>query len=186
MRCDEMQKALQVLERIVNQNREDDIYTDFRYWEDNSDKFKDAGQGSLLPLWRFTSDRTKQKHITSIAWHPTYPDLFAVAYGSYDFSRQTEGIVYCFSLKNTSYPEYMFNVECGACVWTGIHNTMRFYVLVLMMDRCQCMMYDCRVNHQYSRVLFRRGNIPTQCGKYIGKRRMCPRVSIFSLYLQMA
>ncbi len=41
-----------------------------RYWEDDSDQFKD-GKGSLLPLWRFTSDRTKQKHITFIAWHPT-------------------------------------------------------------------------------------------------------------------
>eukprot|EP00750_Incisomonas_marina_P014327 INCI17638.3.p1 GENE.INCI17638.3~~INCI17638.3.p1 ORF type:complete len:516 (-),score=96.30 INCI17638.3:2122-3669(-) len=126
LRSGEMLSALHVLERIVNQNREDDIYQDFKYWEDDSDRFKEAGEGSLLPLWRFTSDRTKHTHVTCISWHPTYHDLFAVAYGSYDFTRQSEGLVYCYSLKNTSYPQFMFQLECGAmCLdWHPQHHAL--------------------------------------------------------------
>jgi dynein intermediate chain 1 len=31
-----------------------------------------------------------------------YTDLFAVGYGSYDFTKQTSGLICCFTLKNTS------------------------------------------------------------------------------------
>lgn len=107
-----MSNALKILERMVNQNAEDDIFQDFKYWEDNSDAHRN-GEGSLLPLWRFSTERTKRKQVTTLCWNPAYPDLFAVAYGSYDFMRQGSGIVCCFSLKNTSHPEYMFSTESG-------------------------------------------------------------------------
>ena len=62
-----MGRALKIVERMVNQNREDEIYQDFKYWEDLSDQYRD-GEGSLLPLWRFASDRTKHKHVTCLQW----------------------------------------------------------------------------------------------------------------------
>lgn len=107
-----MSNALKILERMVNQNAEDEIFQDFKYWEDASDEFR-HGEGSLLPLWRFSTDKTKRKHVTALCWNPVYPDLFAVAYGSYDFMHQGSGMVYCFSLKNTSHPEYLFSTETG-------------------------------------------------------------------------
>jgi dynein intermediate chain 1 len=107
-----MGASLKVLERMVNQNAEDEIFQDFKYWEDQSDQFRE-GEGSLLPLWRFSTDRTKRKQVTSLAWNPAFPDLFAVGYGSYDFMRQGSGLICCFSLKNTSHPEYTFSTECG-------------------------------------------------------------------------
>jgi dynein intermediate chain 1 len=107
-----MSNALKILERMVNQNKEDDVFQDFKYWEDQSDEFRN-GEGSLLPLWRFRTDRTDRKHVTALCWNPAYPDLFAVAYGSYDFLRQGSGMVYCFSLKNTSHPEYLFSTDSG-------------------------------------------------------------------------
>ena len=107
-----MSNALKILERMVNQNAEDEIFQDFKYWEDASDLYRN-GEGSLLPLWRFSTERTKRKQVTTLCWNPTYPDMFAVAYGSYDFMRQGSGIVCCFSLKNTSHPEYMFSTESG-------------------------------------------------------------------------
>jgi dynein intermediate chain 1 len=107
-----MSNALKILERMVNQNAEDEIFQDFKYWEDASDFFRN-GEGSLLPLWRFSTERTKRKQVTTLCWNPSYPDLFAVAYGSYDFMRQGSGMVCCFSLKNTSHPEYMFSTESG-------------------------------------------------------------------------
>ena len=107
-----MAYSLKLMERLVNQNAEDEIYQDFKYWEDASDQYRE-GQGSLLPLWRFSTDRTKRKQVTALCWNPQYSDLFAVGYGSYDFLRQGSGKICCFSLKNTSYPEYMFSAESG-------------------------------------------------------------------------
>jgi len=107
-----MNSALKILERMVNQNAEDEVFQDFKYWEDASDFYRN-GEGSLLPLWRFNTERTKRKQVTSLCWNPNYPDLFAVGYGSYDFMRQGSGMVCCFSLKNTSHPEYMFSTESG-------------------------------------------------------------------------
>ena len=107
-----MGRSLKILERMVNQNEEDEIFQDFKYWEDQSDQFRD-GEGSLLPLWRFSTERTKRKQVTSVCWNPEYPDLFAVGYGSYDFMRQGSGMLCCFSLKNTAHPEYSFSTESG-------------------------------------------------------------------------
>ena len=55
-----MGKSLKIMERMVNQNAEDEIFQDFKYWEDASDQFRE-GEGSLLPLWRFSSERAKKK-----------------------------------------------------------------------------------------------------------------------------
>ena len=107
-----MSNALKILERMVNQNAEDEIFQDFKFWEDQSDLYRN-GEGSLLPLWRFSTEKTKRKQVTSLCWNPAYPDLFAVAYGSYDFMRQGAGMVCCFSLKNTSHPEYIFSTDSG-------------------------------------------------------------------------
>lgn len=108
-----MGAALKILERMVSQNGEDEIFNDFKFWEDASDSFRE-GEGSLLPLWRFHTDRSKRKQVTALSWNPKYSDLFAVGFGSYDFTRQGSGMVCCFSLKNTSHPVYTFTLESGA------------------------------------------------------------------------
>lgn len=41
--------------------------TDFRYWDDASDEYKD-GKGSLLPLWRFTYSKSKRMAVTAMCW----------------------------------------------------------------------------------------------------------------------
>ena len=105
-------KALMKVERLVNQNAQDEIYQDFKYWEDASDQFRN-NEGSLLPLWRFVSDKSKKKHVTSICWNPKQTDLFAVGYGSNEFLRQGSGLICCFTIKNTSFPEFMFSTESG-------------------------------------------------------------------------
>ena len=72
---------------MVNQNMFEEIAMDFKYWEDVSDSFR-PGEGTLLPLWRFTSDRAKRRQVTAICWSPLYQDMFAVGYGSYEFLKQ--------------------------------------------------------------------------------------------------
>eukprot|EP01028_Stygiella_incarcerata_P013955 TRINITY_DN871_c0_g1_i2.p1 TRINITY_DN871_c0_g1~~TRINITY_DN871_c0_g1_i2.p1 ORF type:complete len:642 (-),score=165.42 TRINITY_DN871_c0_g1_i2:225-2150(-) len=108
-----MARLLRFSERMVSQITYHDVALDFKYWEDTSDKYRE--EGTLLPLWGFRCDRTKKlrKSVTSLCWNPKYPDMFAVGYGSYDFQKQGPGMVACFTMKNPTYPEYMFMMEHG-------------------------------------------------------------------------
>lgn len=54
--------------------------TDYRYWDDPSDEFREE-EGTLLPLWKFTYDKTKKNTVTYMAWNPWYYDFFAVCFG---------------------------------------------------------------------------------------------------------
>ncbi|XP_076686586.1 dynein intermediate chain 2, ciliary [Andrena cerasifolii] len=102
-----MLQAVKTLERMVNQNNFDDISQDYRYWDDPSDEFKD-GEGSLLPLWKFSYDKTKKHDVTNLCFNGRYYDLFAVSYGTMSFnSLITNGKVCLYSLKNPSYPEWI-------------------------------------------------------------------------------
>lgn len=113
--------ALQVMERMVNQNDCYDIIDDFKYWEDQSDQFKE--DGTLLPLWQFYTEKTRKRSVTAIALNSRYADLFAVGYGSYDFQKPSKGTVHCFTLKNAvptgsgpalaAHPEFSFQLDCG-------------------------------------------------------------------------
>jgi len=108
--------ALKTMERMVNQNAESELFQEFKYFEDKVEaKRADANdkRGSFLPLWKFTFDEARRKTVTAITWNPEFTDLFAVAYGSYDFMKQSPGVVCCYSLKNTQYPEYKFTTESG-------------------------------------------------------------------------
>mmetsp|Transcript_87377 Transcript_87377/g.154944 ORF Transcript_87377/g.154944 Transcript_87377/m.154944 type:complete len:674 (-) Transcript_87377:229-2250(-) len=109
-----MKLSIKIMERMVNQNAENEVYHDFKYWEDRSDAFRE-GEGTLLPLWRFSSEKAKKKQVTCIKWNPRYNDLCAVGFGSYDFMRQGTGVICCYSLKNTRFPEYVFNTDAGVC-----------------------------------------------------------------------
>lgn len=53
------------------------------------------------------------KDVTAICWNNTSTDLFAVGFGSYDFTKQGPGVLACFTLKNPSYPEFLFATDSG-------------------------------------------------------------------------
>ncbi|KAJ3217185.1 cytoplasmic dynein with WD40 domain [Clydaea vesicula] len=109
----EFGKSIIIIERMANQNTYDDISQDYKFWEDASDELGDRKSGTLLPLWKFVCEKTKRKQVTAVCWNPKSPDLFAVAYGSYDFSKQGPGMIACFTLKNPSYPEYLYITDSG-------------------------------------------------------------------------
>ena len=52
--------------------------------------------------------------VTALAWNPEFVDLFAAAFGSFDFQRQGAGLVACFSLKNPGNPEFLMSTPSGA------------------------------------------------------------------------
>jgi dynein intermediate chain 1 len=60
------------------------LFSDFKYWEDNADEFREL-EGTLLPLWTFfTHSNLKKEKLsaTGVTWSPFFPDLFAVSFGS--------------------------------------------------------------------------------------------------------
>ncbi|NXG47434.1 DNAI1 protein, partial [Psilopogon haemacephalus] len=125
-------KAAKIIERIVNQNTFDDIAQDFKYFEDASDEYRNQ-QGTLLPLWKFQYDKTKMLAVTAISWNPKYKDLFAVGYGSYDFMKQGEGMLLLYTLKNPSFPEYVFSSDSGI-MCLDFHNDHPYLLVVGFYD----------------------------------------------------
>ncbi|KAM4054202.1 dynein axonemal intermediate chain 1 isoform 1-T2 [Anomaloglossus baeobatrachus] len=107
-----VEKSSKIMERMVNQNTYDDVTQDFKYFEDVADEFREQ-EGTLLPLWRFQYEKAKRLAVTALCWNHKYKDLFAVGHGSYDFMKQTRGLLLLYSLKSPSYPEYIFNTESG-------------------------------------------------------------------------
>ena len=76
---DRMLKSAIVMERMLSLNTYHDVAQDFRYYEDPSDELKiteETAEGSLLPLWSFTSDITSHLEVTGLCWSQRYPDLF--------------------------------------------------------------------------------------------------------------
>ncbi|KAM6104944.1 dynein axonemal intermediate chain 1 [Pterocles gutturalis] len=125
-------KAAKIMERMVNQNTFEDIAEDFKYFEDASDEYRDQ-QGTLLPLWKFQYDKTKRLAVTAISWNPKYKDLFAVGYGSYDFMKQGHGMLLLYTMKNPSFPEYVFSSESGI-MCLDFHNDHPYLVAVGFYD----------------------------------------------------
>lgn len=108
-----MKRCLKIMERMIVQNAQNEIFDLYRYYEDNTVDPNMNNDRQLLPLWRFSTEKSKKKNVTALAWNPKYPDLFTVAYGSYDFLKPMTGLICCFTIKNPTWPEFSFQTESG-------------------------------------------------------------------------
>ena len=108
-----MKRALKIMERMIVQNADEEKFDDYKYYEDTTEDPESHNYGSVLPLWRFSTEKSRRKHVTSICWNPRYQDLFAVGYGSYDFLKQNTGLICCYTIKNPTWPEYSYTTESG-------------------------------------------------------------------------
>ncbi|XP_055698577.1 dynein intermediate chain 2, ciliary isoform X1 [Phlebotomus papatasi] len=126
-------QSWQILERMVNQNIYDEIAQDYRYWEDPSDEFREE-EGTLLPLWKFSYEKTKKLSVTDVCFNTLYYDLFAVCFGSMDFVKQSaEGSVCLFTMKNPSFPDYRIWTESGV-MCCDIHVKYPYLLAIGMYD----------------------------------------------------
>ncbi|EAT36612.1 AAEL011310-PA [Aedes aegypti] len=126
-------QACQIIERMVNQNIYDEIAQDYRYWEDPSDEFREE-EGTLLPLWKFSYEKTKKMCVTDLCFNTLYYDLFAVCFGTLDFMKQgNEGAVCLFTIKNPSFPDYRITTESGA-MCCDIHPKYPYLIAVGLYD----------------------------------------------------
>ncbi|ETO35670.1 hypothetical protein RFI_01392 [Reticulomyxa filosa] len=107
-----MLKALGIMERVVGQNSDQNSYHEFKYYKEE-DLRERANVYYLLHLWTFKYHACSDKMITSLDWNSQYHDLFAVGYGSYNFHKQTHGMVCVYSLKSTRHPVRAIRVESG-------------------------------------------------------------------------
>ena len=46
-------RVARISERIVNQNTFHELADDFKFFNDTSDEFRENGEGTLLPLWKY-------------------------------------------------------------------------------------------------------------------------------------
>ncbi|XP_049735483.1 dynein axonemal intermediate chain 4 isoform X1 [Elephas maximus indicus] len=63
---------------------------------------------NLERLWSFSCDLTKGLNVSSLAWNKANSDLLAVGYGHFGFKEQKRGLACCWSLKNTMWPERIY------------------------------------------------------------------------------
>lgn len=154
--------ALNIMERMVNQNDGFDIIDDFKYWEDQSDLYKE--EGTLLPLWQFFTEKTKKRAVTSLSMSSRYDDFFAVAYGSYEFQKPTKGTIHCFTLKNAvpsiggtsqpAHPEFSYYTESGV-LCLAFHPTETYLLACGLYDGSVCV-FDLRIKaEKRNRPLYR-------------------------------
>jgi dynein intermediate chain 1 len=108
-----MKRALKIMERMIVQNADSEKFSDYKYYVDDTEDKENGNYGSVLPLWRFSTEKSRKKHVTSMLWNPKYKDLFVVGYGYYDFLRPVTGLICCFTIKNPTWPEYSFSTESG-------------------------------------------------------------------------
>lgn len=107
-------RALKIMERMIHTNSEAEDFTYFKYYEDKNEAKREDGRGSFMPLWRFEYEPAGRKSVTAMCWNPEFTDLYAVGFGSYDFLKQTGGgMICCYTLKNTSHPEFVYEAESG-------------------------------------------------------------------------
>ena len=141
----ELSYALKIMERMVNQNDLQQYYSTFKYVDVYSDQIR-GNDGSLNELWNFVSEKSKKKEVTAMAWNPLYHDLFAVGYGSYSFLKPMAGLICCYSLKNTRYPEYFFTTSSGVmCIdWHPQHPAL---IAVGLYDGT-VLVFDVRAKHK--------------------------------------
>ncbi|XP_049455364.1 dynein axonemal intermediate chain 4 [Epinephelus fuscoguttatus] len=62
-------------------------------------------------LLAFSCELTRGRSVSSMAWNKKNLDLLAVGYSVFDSSNQKQGLVCCWSLKNSTWPERVFHCD---------------------------------------------------------------------------
>ena len=101
---------------MIVQNKRKEQYREFKYiFTKERPEMSRQITKILYPLWRIEYAPNRKYHVTGIAWNPKYSDLFATAYGSYEFGKKFQNnTIALFSLKNTEFPEKVIHLETAA------------------------------------------------------------------------
>ncbi|XP_033007746.1 WD repeat-containing protein 78 [Lacerta agilis] len=77
-----------------------------------------SGREEILPpyiegLWTYACDLMRGNNVSCLAWNKVNPDLLAVGYGQFRFKEQKKGLACCWSLKNPTWPERVYQSPHG-------------------------------------------------------------------------
>ena len=98
----------------------------------------------LPALWGFECEASAGRNISCMEWNPAQNDLLAVGYGEFDFSKQRDGLILFWSLKNPSFPDKMIATHCSVtCLAFSRHHPN--LLAVGLYDGTVCT-YDVRKN----------------------------------------
>eukprot|EP00835_Amoeboradix_gromovi_P006329 NODE_726_length_4776_cov_0.427106.p2 type:complete len:499 gc:universal NODE_726_length_4776_cov_0.427106:2825-4321(+) len=89
-----------VLSKMVSQNLYQDIISDFRYWNDPSDSYKDSDEGTLLPLWEITPNCPGL--LIAAYWYPNKIDKYLTISIPSDALVSTGSIINIVDIKDPS------------------------------------------------------------------------------------
>ncbi|CAK90422.1 unnamed protein product (macronuclear) [Paramecium tetraurelia] len=132
-------RCLKIMERTVVHNDQKEKYNDYKYyWNQGEVVETSKNEGHLLPIWKFSNEKQKKKHVTSLCWNPRYMDLFAVSFEWVQF-------VYILS-KTPTHPEYAFTCEAGV-MCLDFHPQSPALLAVGLYDGT-VLVYDIRNKHK--------------------------------------
>ncbi|CAF0826705.1 unnamed protein product [Rotaria sordida] len=101
-------QILNAIERVLNQNRYQELIYNFKYFEDKTDEVRDP-MGTLFPLWKFPPSFANRS-VTALTWNPAYSDMLIIGYGLYDRAERIQGTIAVFTLNN-NHPDTLIHTE---------------------------------------------------------------------------
>ncbi|CAF3871249.1 unnamed protein product [Rotaria magnacalcarata] len=101
-------QILKGIERVLNQNRYQELIYNFKYFEDKTDEVRDP-MGTLFPLWKFPPS-SANRSVTALTWNPAYSDMLIIGYGLYDRAERIQGAIAVFTLNN-NHPNTLIHTE---------------------------------------------------------------------------
>lgn len=112
--------ALKLVERVLSLNIHNAQVGTFR----NTNALDITGESWQLPdevgfqtLWEYSTEETAGLVVNHVTWHPTDPDLIAVAYGFLDEENQnrSRGLVACWTIANLEHPTRVYSFKSPVC-----------------------------------------------------------------------
>lgn len=120
-------KTLKLVEKQIMKILNGEAYQFYREWNKEKDLIDNKQIFMLLAFPHNANVRNRS--VTALCWNPSYEDLFAVGYGSYNFPKKRDeksdetneksddtlehGYIYVFSVKNNYYPEVRYTTDSG-------------------------------------------------------------------------
>lgn len=68
---------------------------------------------NLEKLWAFNCPLTRERNVSCMTWNTKNKDILAVGYGKFEYNDEPSGLVCCWSIKNTEYPERFYFTNAG-------------------------------------------------------------------------
>eukprot|EP00164_Ancoracysta_twista_P005386 GFYU01007369.1.p1 GENE.GFYU01007369.1~~GFYU01007369.1.p1 ORF type:complete len:788 (-),score=235.39 GFYU01007369.1:56-2419(-) len=77
------------------------------------DDEEDVKTPTLAHLWGYQCNLTENRNVSCFSWNTKNRDMLAVGYGEFDFTKQADGLILFWSLKNPEFPEHSIRTPYG-------------------------------------------------------------------------